>query len=136
MRRAGGVTWGLWPEPPPVYDGPVRAVTRGPLTIKGVTREVELPIRILGVKDIPAEMQDSILFSDRSYTFFNPEKGLVKGAAEVPSPPAAAWLSTKRPRLFKAMLTVAVLLPPALVRVTVRSRIPGNVAIERCSFGA
>jgi membrane-bound lytic murein transglycosylase A len=30
------------------------------------------------------EMQDSVLFSDRSYTFFNPEKGLVKGAAEVP----------------------------------------------------
>lgn len=30
------------------------------------------------------EMQDSVLFSDRSYTFFNPEKGLVKGSAEVP----------------------------------------------------
>lgn len=30
------------------------------------------------------EMQDSVLFSDRSYTFFNPQKGVVKGAAEVP----------------------------------------------------
>ena len=30
------------------------------------------------------EMQDSVLFSDRSYTFFTPQKGLVKGAADVP----------------------------------------------------
>jgi len=30
---------------------------RGPLTIKGVTREVELPVQILGVADLPPEMQ-------------------------------------------------------------------------------
>ena len=44
----------------------VRAVSsdellvRGPLTIKGVTRDVELPIRILGIRDIPAEMQEML----------------------------------------------------------------------------
>lgn len=35
-------------------------IARGPLTIKDRTHEVELPIRILGVKDIPAEMQEML----------------------------------------------------------------------------
>lgn len=35
-------------------------VARGPLTIKDRTHQVELPIRILGVKDIPAEMQEML----------------------------------------------------------------------------
>jgi polyisoprenoid-binding protein YceI len=37
--------------------GENRLVARGPLTIKGVTREIELPITVLGIQDIPAEMQ-------------------------------------------------------------------------------
>ena len=40
--------------------GSDQLLVRGPLTIKGVTHEVELPIRILGVKDIPAEMQEML----------------------------------------------------------------------------
>ncbi|MEM7414837.1 MAG: YceI family protein [Gemmatimonadota bacterium] len=35
-------------------------IARGPLTIKDQTHEIELPIRILGVKDIPAEMQQML----------------------------------------------------------------------------
>jgi polyisoprenoid-binding protein YceI len=37
--------------------GPNRLLVRGPLTIKGETRTVELPVSIVGVKDIPGEMQ-------------------------------------------------------------------------------
>lgn len=40
--------------------GADQLLVRGPLTIKGVTREVELPIRILGIKEIPAEMQEML----------------------------------------------------------------------------
>lgn len=32
----------------------------GPLTIKGVTKEVTLPIEVLGVQDIPADMQQML----------------------------------------------------------------------------
>ncbi len=32
-------------------------IATGPLTIKGIAKEIELPITILGIKDIPAEMQ-------------------------------------------------------------------------------
>jgi polyisoprenoid-binding protein YceI len=32
-------------------------VVRGPLTIKDQTRQVDLPVQILGVKDIPEEMR-------------------------------------------------------------------------------
>lgn len=35
-------------------------LARGQLTIKDQTHEVELPIKILGVKDIPAEMQEML----------------------------------------------------------------------------
>jgi polyisoprenoid-binding protein YceI len=37
--------------------GPNRLVATGPLTIKGVTREIELPIEVLGIKEIPESMQ-------------------------------------------------------------------------------
>ncbi len=35
-------------------------VATGPLTIKGVTREVELPIEILGIQEIPEEMRPMV----------------------------------------------------------------------------
>jgi len=37
--------------------GEGRLLARGPLTIKGVTREIELPITVLGTQEIPEEMQ-------------------------------------------------------------------------------
>ncbi len=37
-----------------------KLVARGPLTIRGETREVELPIKLLGVQQIPAEMQEML----------------------------------------------------------------------------
>jgi polyisoprenoid-binding protein YceI len=39
---------------------PDRLLVRGPLKIKGQTRDVELPVRILGVQDIPEEMQEML----------------------------------------------------------------------------
>ena len=39
---------------------PGRLVATGPLTIKGVTREVELPINVLGIQDLPPEMQQML----------------------------------------------------------------------------
>jgi polyisoprenoid-binding protein YceI len=41
-------------------DGANRLVATGDLTIKDVTRQVELPIEILGVKDIPTEMREML----------------------------------------------------------------------------
>lgn len=43
-----------------VSAGDGELIVRGPLTIRDQTRQVELPIRILGVKDIPAEMQEML----------------------------------------------------------------------------
>lgn len=40
--------------------GEGRLVATGPLTIKGVTREIELPITVLGVQEIPGEMQEML----------------------------------------------------------------------------
>ncbi len=40
--------------------GPNKLVATGPLTIKDVTREVELPITLEGVQEIPAEMQEML----------------------------------------------------------------------------
>jgi polyisoprenoid-binding protein YceI len=37
-----------------------KLLARGPLTIRGKTREVELPIRLLGVQPIPGEMQEML----------------------------------------------------------------------------
>lgn len=39
---------------------PGQLVATGPLTIKGVTREVELPITVLGVQELPPEMQQML----------------------------------------------------------------------------
>ena len=37
--------------------GSNRLIARGDLTIKGITREIELPITLLGVMDVPEEMK-------------------------------------------------------------------------------
>ena len=41
-------------------QGENELIARGPLTIKDRTHQVELPIRILGIKDIPAEMREML----------------------------------------------------------------------------
>jgi polyisoprenoid-binding protein YceI len=41
-------------------QGENELIARGPLTIKGKTHQVALPIRILGIKDIPAEMREML----------------------------------------------------------------------------
>lgn len=37
-----------------------RLVVRGPLTIRDTTRDIELPVTILGVRDIPGDMQEML----------------------------------------------------------------------------
>jgi len=37
-----------------------KLIARGPLTIRGTTRQVELPIQLLGVQPIPPEMRDML----------------------------------------------------------------------------
>lgn len=44
-------------------------VATGDLTIKGVTREVEMPITLLGIQDIPAEMQEMLGGAKRVASF-------------------------------------------------------------------
>ncbi len=44
-------------------------IATGPLTIKGISREVELPITLLGIKDIPAEMQEMLGGAKRIASF-------------------------------------------------------------------
>lgn len=44
-------------------------VARGPLTIKGKTREVELPITVLGIQEIPAEMREMLGGAERVASF-------------------------------------------------------------------
>lgn len=39
---------------------PGRLIATGPITIKGVTREIELTVNRLGVQDIPAEMREML----------------------------------------------------------------------------
>lgn len=41
-------------------NGRNRLIATGNLTMKGITRTVSLPIEILGIKDIPAEMQGMV----------------------------------------------------------------------------
>lgn len=38
---------------------PGRLVATGPLTIKGVTREIELPVTVLGVQELPPALQEA-----------------------------------------------------------------------------
>ncbi len=40
--------------------GPDQLVALGDLTIKGVTKQIELPITLLGVMDVPGEMQEML----------------------------------------------------------------------------
>ncbi len=40
--------------------GPDELLVRGPLTIKGKTQTVELPVKILGLLDVPGEMQEML----------------------------------------------------------------------------
>jgi polyisoprenoid-binding protein YceI len=40
--------------------GADQLIARGDLTIKGITKEIELPITILGIKDLPQEMQEML----------------------------------------------------------------------------
>lgn len=49
--------------------GPNTLVATGPLTIKGVTRTVELPIEVLGIKDIPEGMQEMLGGATRVASF-------------------------------------------------------------------
>lgn len=44
-------------------------VATGDLTIKGMTREIELPITVLGVKEIPPEMQEMLGGSKKVASF-------------------------------------------------------------------
>ncbi len=44
-------------------------VATGNLTIKGVTRQVEMPINLLGIQDIPAEMQEMLGGAKRVASF-------------------------------------------------------------------
>lgn len=50
-------------------DGDQGLVATGDLTIKGVTREVELPITLLGIQDIPAEMREMLGGAQRIASF-------------------------------------------------------------------
>jgi polyisoprenoid-binding protein YceI len=40
--------------------GADQLIARGDLTIKGITKEIDLPITLLGIKDIPQEMQEML----------------------------------------------------------------------------
>ena len=44
-------------------------VATGPLTIKGVSNEIELPVNLLGVQDIPAEMRDMLGGAEKIASF-------------------------------------------------------------------
>lgn len=50
-------------------DAQGNLVASGPLTIKGISQEIELPIRLLGVKDIPAEMRDMLGGAEKIASF-------------------------------------------------------------------
>ena len=59
-----------------------KLLVRGPLTIKGWVHNVELPITILGVKDIPAQMQE-MLGGVTEVASFETELRLVRGDYDV-----------------------------------------------------
>ncbi len=50
-----------------VGDG--QLIATGPLTIKGVSKEIELPITLLGVQDIPEQMQEMLGGATRIASF-------------------------------------------------------------------
>ena len=49
--------------------GDGQLIATGPLTIKGITKEIELPITLLGIKEIPAEMQQMLGGAKRIASF-------------------------------------------------------------------
>jgi polyisoprenoid-binding protein YceI len=57
-------------------------VATGDLTIKGITREVELPITLLGVQEIPTEMQE-MLGGAKKVASFGAELTIDRGDFEV-----------------------------------------------------
>ncbi len=59
-----------------------RLVARGELTIKGHSREVELPITLLGVKQIPEQMQE-MLGGSREIASFRAAMSIVRGDYDV-----------------------------------------------------
>jgi len=59
-----------------------RVVARGELTIKGQSREVELPITLLGVKQIPEQMRE-MLGGSREIASFKAAMSIVRGDYEV-----------------------------------------------------
>ncbi|MEQ9570275.1 MAG: YceI family protein [Longimicrobiales bacterium] len=50
-------------------EGADRLVATGDLTIKGITREVEMPITLLGIQDIPADMREMLGGAERIASF-------------------------------------------------------------------
>lgn len=48
---------------------PGQLIATGDLTIKGVTRQVEMPITLLGIQDIPADMQEMLGGAKRIASF-------------------------------------------------------------------
>ncbi len=50
-------------------EGENRLIATGDLTIKGETEEIELPIEILGIKEIPAEMQQMLGGAEKVASF-------------------------------------------------------------------
>lgn len=50
-------------------EGVDRLVATGDLTIKGITRQVEMPITLLGIQDIPADMRDMLGGAQRIASF-------------------------------------------------------------------
>ena len=53
-------------------------VATGDLTIKGITREVELPITLLGIQEIPSEMQE-MLGGSKKVASFGAELAIDRG---------------------------------------------------------
>jgi polyisoprenoid-binding protein YceI len=65
-------------------------VATGNLTIKGISKEIELPISILGVQEIPAEMQE--MFGTERVASFRAETAIDRGDYEVGTGNFAATL--------------------------------------------
>jgi polyisoprenoid-binding protein YceI len=65
-------------------------VATGDLTIKGITREVELPITLLGIQEIPSEMQE-MLGGARKVAGFEAELAIDRGDFEVGT---GSWAAT------------------------------------------
>ena len=65
-------------------------VATGDLTIKGITREVELPITLLGIQEIPSEMQE-MLGGAKKVASFGAELAIDRGDFDVGT---GSWAAT------------------------------------------